>query len=479
MGRRKIPRHRDAGSLELDVEALGALMTTANERVLEHLRTLPTQPLHAVAGGKKLAAALAEPMPERGAPIERLLKQLFGRVIPASLNTASPGYLAYIPGGGLPEAAIADMIALATNRYVGVWQAAPGLVQLEKNVIDWFAAVVGLPPSTSGGLLVSGGSLANLVAVTTARRERLPTNFLGGRLYTSTEAHHSVVKAAILAGFPPENVATIRVDERFRVDIGELEQSIARDREAGHTPFMVIGHGGTTNTGAVDDLEALARVAKREALWFHVDAAYGGFFALTERGRAKLRGIERADSVTLDPHKGLFMPYGTGCVLVRDRESLRRTHSVHASYMPPMQDEPDLLDFCEMGPELSREARGLRMWLPLKLHGASAFRRALDEKLDLALAARDGLAAMSGIEIVAEPELSLFAFRHVPDGVTEGAALESHNRALLSKINAKQRVFLTGATSRGRYFIRVAVLSFRTHRDRIDALLEDVASALE
>jgi aromatic-L-amino-acid decarboxylase len=477
MGRRKIPRHREATSLELDRASLAALLSAASERVLDHLESLPRQKLHAIAGGKKLAAALVEPLPERGTPPERILKQLFGRIIPASLNTASPGYLAYIPGGGLPEAAIADMIALATNRYVGVWMAAPGLVQLEKNVLDWFASVVGFPKK-SGGLLTSGGSLANLVAVITARRERLPAQFLSGVLYTSSQAHHSVTKAAILAGFPEENVVSVPVDERYRIELDALARAIAADRARGRSPFFVVANAGTTNTGAVDDLEGVARIAKRERLWMHVDAAYGGFFALTERGRSALRGIERADSVTLDPHKGLFMPYGTGCLLVRDAAALRRTHSIAAAYMPAMQDDPDLVDYCELGPELSREARGLRMWLPIKLHGAAAFRRALDEKLDLARTARDALARLPGIEIVAEPELSLFAFRHRPATTLDARALDAHNRSVLAKINARQRVFLTGATHAGTFFIRVAILSFRTHRDRIDALVEDVRAAI-
>ena len=210
-----------------------------------------------------------------------------------------------------------------------------------------------------------------------------------------------------------------------------------------------------------------------------MDAAYGGFFALTERGRAALAGIEGADSVTLDPHKGLFLPYGTGCLLVRELQSLKRAHSVPASYMPPMQDDGERIDFCELGPELSREARGLRVWLPLRMHGVGAFRRALDEKLDLAASAAREIAAIPGVEMIAEPQLSLFAFRNRPRGAEgDEAALERVNRALLQRVNEKQRVFLSGARAGGRFFARVCVLSFRTHRDRIDALVEDVREAV-
>ncbi len=449
------------------------ILALTTERIIDHVSSLPEQPLHAVTGGKKLAASLREPMPEAGVPLERVLKTLFGKVIPASFNTASPGYLAYIPGGGLFTAAVGDLIALSTNRYAGVWVAAPGLVQLEQNVIDWFAAELGLP-AESGGLLTTGGSMANLIAIVTARRERLPPDFLRGVLYASDQAHHSVGKAAVLAGFPAERIRSIPSDRLFRMDVQALEAAVLADAAAGLTPFAVVASAGTTNTGAVDDLPAVAEVARRRGLWLHVDAAYGGFFAMTARGKRVLAGIERADSVTLDPHKGLFLPYGTGCLLVRDRAALRRAHAMSASYMPPMQTEDSLVDFCELSPELSREARGLRVWVPLKLHGATAFRAALDEKLDLTLRAADALRAMPDVEMVAEPELSLLAFRYKPAAISDEAALEALNRALLTLVNDRQRVFLTGARAGGVFFLRICVLSFRTHEDRIDACLDDL-----
>lgn len=453
------------------------MVDLAMDRITRHIETLPEQPMHATRGGKKVARSLREGMPERGVAFERLLRRLFGKVIPISLNTASPGYLGYIPGGGIFHAALADLIAGSVNRYVGIFQAAPALVQIEANVLSWFCSMIGFPEG-SGGLLTTGGSIANLVAVVTARHEKLPPDFLKGVLYVSEEAHHSVRKAALIAGFPPERVRVIDVDARFRLKPDCVERAVREDRARGLSPFLLVASAGTTGTGAVDDLEALAGVAEREGLWFHVDAAYGGFFALTERGRRALRGIESADSVTLDPHKGLFLPYGTGSVLVRDREAMRRAHAVTGSYMPPMQSDGISIDFCEIGPELSRDARGLRVWLPMKMHGAAAFRDALDEKLDLARFAADRLRAMPGIEMVAEPELSLFAFRARPPGVEEGEALDAFNRRFLARVNAKQRVLLTGTSAGGRFVLRICVLSFRTHRDRVEAAIEDIEVSL-
>jgi aromatic-L-amino-acid decarboxylase len=451
------------------------MMDVALRHVAQHIDSLPNQAAHDVEGAEALARALAEPPPERGGSLADTLALLFDRAVPTSFNAAGPGYLAYIPGGGLLHAAVADFVADAVNRYTGVWLAAPGLVQLEVNVLRWLATIVGYP-ETALGILTSGGSLATFSAVVTARANRLPEDFLDGTLYVSDQAHHSVVKAATLAGFPLRNVRTVPTDERFRMRLDALAAAVTRDRARRYVPFLVVGSAGTTNTGAVDDLQGLAAFAKREGLWFHVDAAYGGFFAMTERGRRILDGLDRADSITLDPHKGLFLPYGTGSLLVRDREALRRAHATEGAYLPPMQDQGDFVDFCQISPELSRPYRGLRLWLPFKLVGLSAFRRALDEKLDLARAAAEGLKWIPGIEVVAEPELSTVAFR----AVREGLGLEETNtlnRRLLDAANRRRRVYLTATTVNGRFLLRICVLSFRTHRDRIDQCLEDIAAA--
>ncbi len=463
--------------LELSVDVMRDMVDRAMDRIGAHVESLPRQPMHATAGGKKLARSLRAPLPVRGQPFEKLLRLLFGRVIPASLNTASPGYLAYIPGGGLFHAAVADLIADATNRYAGVWLAAPGVAQIEENVVQWFCAMLGLP-SSAGGLLTTGGSLANLIAVITARRERLPPDFLRGVVYASEEAHHSVRKAALLAGLLPERVRALPTDARFRLSPDALVEAVARDRAAGLSPFLIVASAGTTSTGAVDPLGALADIAARERLWLHVDAAYGGFFALTARGREALVGIERADSVTLDPHKGLFLPYGTGCLVLRDREALRRAHAVPATYLPPMQSEEGLVDFCELGPELSRDWRGLRVWLPLSMHGAGVFRATLDEKLDLAIWAAEAITGTPGLELVAPPELSLLVFRVRDDGDDASDASDARSRRLIAAVNDKQRVLLTGAVVKGRFLIRMCVLAFRTHRDRMEAAIDDIRASL-
>ena len=463
-------------TLELTGDALRHLIDEAARRVVAHVDSLPRQPSADVEGGAALARSLVEPLPETGRPAEELLDLLFERLIPKSFNTAGPGYLAYIPGGGLPQSAVADLVADATNRYVGVFAAAPGLAQLESNVVRWFCDIAGLPREARG-ILTSGGSLATFSALVAARRDRLPENFLQGTIYVSDQTHHAVQKAAILAGFPEDRVREIATDSRFRIRLDALAAALAADRAAGRTPFLLVGNAGTTNTGAVDDLPALADLAARERLWFHVDAAYGGFFLLTEEGRRALAGIERADSIVLDPHKGLFLPYGTGALLVRDGETLKRAHALSAEYMPTMQEAADLTDFNLLSPELSRDFRGLRIWLPIRMHGIAPFRRNLEEKLQLARWAADQLREIRGIEIVAEPQLSILAFRRTRSGA-DGAALDRENRSVLERINARQRVYLTGTVVGGRFAIRICVLSFRTHRERMEQALEDIRAAV-
>jgi aromatic-L-amino-acid decarboxylase len=458
---------RDDYPLEPDSHEMRRLIDEAARRVIEHIESLPSQPAQNVEGATEFARTLIEPLPQGGQSYQALLDFLFREAIPRSFTAAGPGYLAYVPGGGIYHAAVADYIADAVNRYVGVCAAAPVLAQLEANVVRWFCEIVGYGRG-SGGVLTTGGSMANLIAIIAARKALLGDDFSKATLYCGDQVHHAFQKSATLAGFPAANIREIESDALFRIRTDKLEEAMARDRAAGFKPFLLAGSAGTTNTGAVDDLDALGRIARGNGMWFHVDGAYGAFFMLTDRGRQRMRGIADADSVVLDPHKTLFLPFGTGALVVKDASLLRRAHSMHADYLPAFQESDELVDFCELSPELSRDFRGLRVWLPLKLFGIEPFRRQLDEKLDLAAYAAEELKTIEGIEIVAEPQLSILAFRH--------RTLD--NRALLARINAGKRVMLTPGVVGGEFVIRICVVSHRTHRDRIEMCLEDVRAAV-
>lgn len=461
--------------LELDSKLVHELSNYVTEKIIAHLESLPQQPVSDFEGTGELIARLTEALPESGEDYRKLVDRVFDEAQTLGYNSASPGYLAFIPGGGLIHSAFADLIADAINRFVGVWLAAPGLVQIETNVIRWFCEIVGFPES-AGGFLTTGGSLANFSALFTARRTKLPENFLSGIVYTSDQSHHSVLKAAILAGFPESNIRLIPTDAAFRIDLDRLSEQIRMDRQNGLSPFAIVANAGTTNTGAVDDLDAIAELSETENLWLHVDAAYGGFFMLTERGGQQLHGLHRADSITLDPHKGLFLPYGTGCLLVREQDTLKRAHEIHTNYLPPMQNDPQRVDFCQISPELSRDFRGLRVWLPIKMHGIQAFRETLDEKLDLAQWITARLESIKQLEIVARPQLSAIAFKVRRPG-NDHKLTNQLTRALLDRINSSRRILLSGTWLGEIFVIRICILSFRTHQEQVLNCLNDIERA--
>jgi aromatic-L-amino-acid decarboxylase len=441
------------------------------ERVVGHLASLAEQPACGDVLAEDFCRAMREPSPEQGAPLEQLLDPLFRDWIPRSFNCAGPGYLAYIPGGGIFPAALADLIADAANRYTGVWRAAPALIQLEANVLDWFRDWMGFPPGTRG-LFTTGGSMSIFNAVLCARERILGSKIRAGVLYTSTQAHASVLKVARMAGILPDRVRIIPADEQFRMRVEALAAEIERDRGAGLRPFLVVSTAGTTNTGAVDPLEAIADVCHREGLWHHIDGAYGAFFHLVEELRPLLSGLSGADSLTLDPHKGLFLPYGTGALLVRDGSALRDVHGMQAGYLPPAADE-EFYDPAQHGPELSRGFPGLRVWLTIKTFGVARLRAAIAEKRALALAAAERLAHQPGIALVAPPQLSLLAFRLEPPGAA-AAAQDRATRRLLERVNARGRVMLTGCTVAGRFLARICVLSFRTRSGHVEAAVGQI-----
>ncbi|HEY5491796.1 MAG TPA: aminotransferase class I/II-fold pyridoxal phosphate-dependent enzyme [Gemmatimonadaceae bacterium] len=470
------PPSADAASLEFTPGQMLAMGRSVLERSVAHLASIDSQPSCGDVDAAELCRSLREPAPEMGAELEPLLDQLFNELIPRSFTTPSPGYLAYIPGGGVYPAALADFIADTTNRYTGVWTAAPALVQLEANVLEWLRDWMGFPAGTAG-LLTTGGSGATFNAVLCARERHLGTDIRSGTVYASDQGHHSISKAAKLAGIAADRVRTIATDADFRMDVAALAAEIARDRAQGLRPFLVVSSAGTTNTGAVDPLDDIADLCAREQLWHHIDGAYGAFFHMCPELRPLLRGLSRGDSLTLDPHKGMFLPYGTGALLVRDGNALRQVHAATAGYLPENQDE--FYDPAQYGPELSRSFPGLRVWLSVKLYGAARYRAAISEKRSLALWAAWHIALIPGIVMDAAPQLSLFAFH------LEGAALitqDKRNAAteeLVRRVTARGRVMLTGCTVDGRYLARVCVLSFRTRMAEMEACVRHLAEETE
>jgi aromatic-L-amino-acid/L-tryptophan decarboxylase len=459
-------------SEERPLEPGPAGMRAIGERALE-LLIETIDGLHAApaAGARPDAGLLVEalrPPPEGPRELGELL-EVVERAAAAAYEAAGPGYLAYIPGGGVFTAAVAEMLAAGLNRYTGRAFPAPALVALEQSVLRWICEIFHFPEG-SQALLTSGGSMANVTALAAARDAGAEGRVDHATVYLGEHAHGSIAKAARTVGISPAHVRVVRSTPDLRMDVGHLRELVETDRAAGLVPVCVSAAAGTTNTGTVDLLEEVADAARDADLWLHVDGAYGAFFQLTHRGRERLRGIERADSISLDPHKSLFLPYGTGALAVRSADTLRRTFATEADYLQDLGAAGSLPDFDALGPELTRPFRGLRVWLPLHLHGVGAFRAQLDEKLDLARRVYDTLAADDRFEVPWEPDLTVVAFR-LADGDDEA------QRRFLERIHASRRVLLSSTRIGGRMYLRVAVLSFRTHEERIRELLEIVAEA--
>jgi len=479
-------------TFEPNDEQLARWLDAATEAVRRHLAALPTAPARGDVGAAGLATADAVSVPIPETPLEGGLPAVLERIeraAGAALGTPGPGYLAYIPGGGLPSAAIASLIADAYNRYTGLTAAAPALVRLEADVLAWLAEQFGYDSQRARGLVTSGGSLANFSALVTARHAAFGDSgdFSRAVVYGSSQAHHSVAKAAMLAGIPKTGIVDVALDERCRLDAADLDRRVRADLDAGRKPFAIVSAAGTTNTGALDPLVAIDEVARTHGLWHHVDAAYGGSFVLCEEGKRLLAGIDRADSITFDPHKGMFLPYGTGCLLVKDGAALRRAHGAAAAYLQDFdafERDGEAPSPAEYGPELSRPFRGLSLWLPLLLHGARAFRDASAEKLELARRFHRGLVRLvadgAPIEIVDAPQLSVVPFRLARRPQEALSAWNERNAQWLAAINDRLHVYLSSTNlpvADGNAFtLRVCVLSFRTHETHVDAALDDLAA---
>lgn len=449
--------------LDPDERTVGEWIETAGRFVTSFLGDLDDAPAVGPALPAALAHRLGQPPPAAPGRFEDLLAT-FGEAAGHAMSTAGPRFFAYVPGGGLMSSAIAEMLARAVNRQTAVAWAAPGLVTLEQGVLRWLCAEFGLPEGSSG-VITTGASMGTLSVVVAARHRHLGEEFGDGVLYVSDHTHFCVAKAARIAGL--RHVRVVPSTAELTMDVPAVARMIARDRAAGLRPFLVVGNAGTTSTGAVDRLDDLAALARREDLWLHVDGAYGGFFQLTRRGRDLFTGIGEADSVTLDPHKGLFLPYGTGVLLVRDLAALRAAHAEDAPYLTG--DDAVLPNYGDLGAELTREFRGLRLWLPLHLHGVDAFRATLDEMLDLAAHAHEVLRETPGVAAPWPPPLSTAVFRSV-DG-------NEATRRLLERVHAANTVSLSATTVHERTMIRMCLLSHRSHQVHVDEALDLVRAA--
>ncbi len=458
---------RIASALESDAESRAAGLQTAAVHAENFLKALPDRPVY-VAPGDRNEALNAFALSEEPGELDDAMEILDKYVEGVGHNLGSGRFFAYIPSGGLYEAALADYLAAVSNRYAGVGYAAPGATRMEESLLRWLSDVVGYP-KTSEGDLTSGGSMAALSAIVAAREafQIRSRDVEKAVVYLTSQTHHTFSKALHITGLGECVMRYVSVDDGHRMRADALSEQIESDLQDGLKPWFVAASAGTTDLGAVDPLNDIADVAESFKLWFHVDAAYGGAFALCDEGKKRLSGLERSDSLILDPHKGFFLPCGTGVVLVRDGKKLFDAYHARGSYMQDMAHDTERSP-CDLSPELTRPFRALRFWLPFKKLGTRPFVAALEEKLLLADYFYQQIVRIPGVEVGPPPDLSIVTFRYVP----QNGAVDEFNRRLVDAIRDDGRVFLTSTTMSGKFVIRMAVLNYRSHLADIDMALQ-------
>ncbi len=409
------------------------------------------------------------PISDEPIDIDEAIKLITYNVDRPGINPASGGHLGYIPGGGIVHSAFGDFMADITNRYSGVFFANPGAVRMENMLLNWMAKIIGYPGAAVGNL-TSGGSIANLIGIVTARdaHNLQSRDFHRAVVYLSEQVHHSVDKALRIAGLKECVIRYIPLDEKYRMRAGALEQTISQDKKDGLNPWLIIASAGTTDTGAVDPLAEFGEIAKNHQLWYHIDGAYGAFFILCEQCRQTLKGMDSSDSIVMDPHKGLFLPYGSGAVLVKDQQKLLDAHYYMPNYLLDTLSNRDELSPADLSPELTKHFRGLRLWLPLKLLGVAPFRACLEEKILLAQYFHEKIQETDGFEVGPYPDLSVVTYRYIPNR----GDVNEFNQKLIQETHKDGRVFLSSTIIDGKFTLRLAVLAFRTHKDTIDLTLE-------
>lgn len=466
---------QDPERLALSPERMRALAHRVADLLVERWAGLADAKIPPHEPRAAARARLAEPLPRTGRPPEEVLERAVRDVLAHAAPTHHPRFFGFIPSPGNFVAVLADALVAGFNPFAGNFVEASGPHELERLTVGWLREALGFPEAASG-LFVSGGSMANLTALAAARTARL-----GGRpdpaarIYLSDQTHGSAQKALRVLGFAREQAVTVPSDDSFRMDATALADAIAADRRAGRRPFAVIATAGTTNTGAVDPLDALAERCAREELWLHVDGAYGAAAALGQRGRALLAGIERADSISLDPHKWLFTPYECGLVLVREGAWLERTFAARADYLDDVQsDEPDLQD---QGVQLTRSLRALKVWATFQTFGADAISAAIDGGIARAERVAELVAAMPGWELAAPPSLGICALRAAPPHL-EPEAQDELNTDLVRRLAATGVAQVSSTLLHGRRWLRMCPINPRTTDEdltRTLALLDELA----
>ena len=444
--------------LELSEDEMRQLGYRVVDLLVRHFAEMRESPVGAKGKPEELLALFAGPPPESPADPNELLARLAKEVFPNNLHVDHPRFFAFVPGPGNFVSSMADALASGFNVFNGTWLGGSAAAAIELTVIDWFRGFCAFPES-AGGLFVSGGSAANLTALHAARAAKLSDDVRNATIYFSDQTHYSVERALRVLGFAREQIRKLASDDRYRLPIAALREAIAKDKAAGLRPFCIVANAGTTNTGAVDPLPELADLCAAENIWLHADGAYGAASVICERGREKLQGLDRVDSLSLDPHKWLFQPFECGCVLARDAAHLKSAFQLMPEYMRDVHRHTAETNPADYGVQLSRGFRALKVWLSINTFGFAAFRDAVTRGFELAEFAEKELRRRPNCEILSPAEMAIVAFRFGKEDAVQ--------TKLVEQMLADGFAFLTSTTLKGVTALRLCTINPRTTEEDI------------
>ena len=466
-------------NLDLNPTEFKALLDKSTDLVLRQFNNLDTQKAYHNHPQSEVAGWFDEALPEEGMDSHQLLEEVKQKILDTATGNLGPHMYAYVMAGGTQISIIAEKLAATINQNIGKWHLAPAINEIERKVVQWGAEMIGYTPE-AGGVLVSGGSAANLAGLTVGRNiffEKLGVRKKGlfgiapFTVYASREVHGCVDKSLELLGIGTDQLRKIKTNSDFTIDLHTLETQIQHDREQGFRPFCLIGNAGTVNTGAIDDLEALAGLAQKYEMWYHVDGAYGGLAATLPQLSAKYKGMEKADSVAIDFHKWLYQPFEAGCVLVKNWNILKTAYYKKADYLDT-QLEQDLgrLDFNEYYFQLSRNAKALKIWMSIKAYGMQNLRAMIRKDIDLTHYLADQVTAAPDFELKSRSDLAIACFRYIGDLKSEEAIIKL-NQKLIPALEKDGRVFIMSTKLHDEFVLRACLINHRKQKETVDYLL--------
>ncbi len=473
-------------SLDYSKEEFSKLLDSCNQLVLDQFESLEEKPAYHAFSQKEVESWFEEALPTNGMDIQELMKLVKSKVMDTATNNLGPYMYAYVMAGGTQVSVIAETLAATINQNVGKWHLAPAINEIEKRVIDWGGEITGFGKNAAG-VLVSGGSAANLAGLAVARniffeKEDVRKNGLFNirpfTIYASAEVHGCVDKSVEELGIGTNQLRKIPTNKQFQIDLKALRDQIEKDLKTGYTPFCIVGTAGTVNTGAIDDLNALADIADHYHMWYHIDGAYGGLLGSLTSLKEKYQGIERADSLAVDFHKWLYQTFEGGCLLVRDWDKLKRSYFKVASYLDAKMEEAGRINFNEHYFQLSRNAKALKIWMSLKAYGIQAIKSMIQKDIDLARYLSDKMEAHPDFELIARSDLAISCFRYTK-GQDSEEKIETFNKKLIQALEKDGRVFITGTTIHGKFVIRACLINHRMNTKTVDYLIrviEEVAA---